>query len=163
MTKISNKIKTIEEIAEIANALRKQGKKIVFTNGCFDLLHLGHVKCLQEARKLGDALVVALNSDASIRGLKGPSRPLVPENERAEILSALECIDYVVIFNELRMNRVFEAVKPQIYVKGGDYTIDTLDAGEREMIEKSGAKIHIIKKIGNYSTTNILNKISGSV
>lgn len=157
---MNNKIKTIEEIAEIANELKKAGKKIVFTNGCFDLLHLGHVKYLQQSGALGDVLILALNSDASVRQLKGPSRPLVPEAERAEILSALECVDYVVIFNEKRINRVFEAVKPQIYVKGGDYTIDTLDQDERKMIEKSGAKIHIIKKIGNYSTTKFIEKIT---
>jgi len=160
---MNGKIKTIDEIAEIADALKKQGKKIVFTNGCFDLLHLGHVKYLQQSRALGDVLILALNSDASVRELKGPSRPLVPENERAEILSALECVDFVVIFNEKRVNRAFEAVKPQIYVKGGDYTIDTLDQDERRMIEKSGAEIHIIKKIGNYSTTNIINKISSGI
>lgn len=157
---MNNKIKTIEEIAEISNELKKAGKKIVFTNGCFDLLHLGHVKYLQEARGLGDVLILALNSDASIRELKGPSRPLVPENERAEIIAALECVDFVVIFNEKRINKVFEAVKPQIYVKGGDYTIDTLDTDERKMIEKSGAEINIIKKIGNYSTTKFIEKIT---
>src|SRR3989344_4095812 len=145
---MNSKIKTIPKIAQIASKLKAQNKKIVFTNGCFDLLHLGHVKYLQQSRALGDVLVVALNSDASVRELKGPSRPLVPENERAEILAALEYVDYVVIFNEKRINRAFEAVKPQVYVKGGDYTIDTLDAGERELIQKNGAEIHIIKKIG---------------
>ncbi len=160
---MNSKIKTIGEIAEIANALKKQGKKIVFTNGCFDLLHLGHVKYLQEARGLGDVLILALNSDASVRELKGPSRPLVPENERAEIIAALECVDFVVIFNEKRINRAFEAVKPQIYVKGGDYTIDTLDSGERELIQKNGAEIRIIRKIGNYSTTKFIEKITKGI
>lgn len=157
---MNSKIKTIEEIAEIANALKKRGKKFVFTNGCFDLLHLGHVRYLQKARALGDALVVGLNSDESVRMLKGRNRPIVPENERAEVLAALECVDYIAIFGEKRINSLIEALKPDIYAKGGDYTLDTLDQGERKLIEGLGIEIHLIKKIEGASTTELIEKIA---
>src|SRR5881394_3310412 len=124
-------------LVSIADALRKQGEKLVLTNGCFDLLHLGHVHYLEAARSLGDTLVVAINGDDSVRALKGEGRPLNRERDRAEVVAALECVDHVVIFPEVRVTRLLERVRPAIYVKGGDYTADTLDPEERAALEKT--------------------------
>ena len=131
------KIVNANALAERAGAFRAEGKRLVLTNGCFDLLHVGHVRYLQAARALGDALAVALNSDASVRALKGEGRPINPEDDRAEVLAALECVDYVAIFSEMRATRFLERVKPAIYVKGGDYILETLDREERAALEKS--------------------------
>ncbi len=125
------KLKTALEMASIRGAMGAQGRKLVFTNGVFDLLHVGHVRYLQQARSLGDALLVALNGDASVRALKGRGRPINPEHDRAEVLAALECVTYVTIFSSVRVTELLTLIRPQIYVKGGDYTLDTLDAGER--------------------------------
>src|SRR6058998_1958640 len=119
---MSEKIVDQDRLASIAEALRKQGRKLVLTNGCFDLLHVGHVRYLQAARALGDALVVAINGDESVRALKGQGRPLNRAQDRAEVTAALECVDRVVIFPEVRATGLIEKVRPAIYVKGGDYT-----------------------------------------
>ncbi|MCX6967268.1 MAG: adenylyltransferase/cytidyltransferase family protein [Verrucomicrobia bacterium] len=150
------KIVTAAELAQVRDAFAAQGKKLVFTNGCFDLLHVGHVRYLQAARALGDALAVAVNGDASVRALKGPTRPVNPENDRAEVLAALGCVDYVVLFPGMRMTPLYETVRPQIYAKGGDYTPDTLDKEERAAIDAAGSEIHIIPLVPGRSTTNIL-------
>ncbi|MEI6561826.1 MAG: adenylyltransferase/cytidyltransferase family protein [Verrucomicrobiota bacterium] len=152
----AGKIVTAEELARVRDALADGGRKLVFTNGCFDLLHVGHVRYLQAARALGDALVVAVNGDDSVRALKGPTRPINPEADRAEVLAALECVDYVVIFPEVRITRLFLTVRPQIYAKGGDYTPDTLDKGERAVIDEAGSEIRILPLVPGRSTTNIL-------
>ena len=152
----AGKIVTAEELACVRDTLAAEGKKLVFTNGCFDLLHVGHVRYLQAARALGDALVVAVNGDDSVRALKGPTRPINPEADRAEVLAALECVDYVVIFPEVRITRLFLAARPQIYAKGGDYTPDTLDKGERAVIDEAGSEIRILPLVPGRSTTNIL-------
>ena len=136
---------------------RQRGRKIVFTNGCFDLLHVGHVKYLQSARQLGDLLVLGLNSDNSIRRLKGESRPLINQDERAHILAALDCIDYVVIFDEDTPELLIEELKPDILVKGGDYTPDGVVG--RDIVESYGGRVEIIQFVDGKSTTNIINKI----
>ncbi len=119
---------TAEEVRRLRDRLDAAGRKLVFTNGCFDLLHAGHVRYLNQARALGDAMVVAVNSDASVRALKGPARPVNNENDRAEVLAALRVVDAVVIFDDERATRLIEAIRPHIYAKGGDYTVDSLNA-----------------------------------
>ena len=121
---MSSKIKTREELKSEIRKARSQGKKVVTTNGCFDILHVGHLRYLQKAKRLGDILIVAINSDESVRAIKGDKRPLVPEDERAEILAALECVDYVMIFPELDPIQFLKELRPDIHVKGGDYTLD---------------------------------------
>jgi rfaE bifunctional protein nucleotidyltransferase chain/domain len=149
----------LENVAERAKQLRQAGKKLVVTNGCFDLLHVGHVRYLQAARAKGDVLIVGLNADASVRALKGAGRPLNNENDRAEVLAALEFVDVVTIFPELRATRFIETVRPNVYVKGGDYNSDTLDAEERAALEKIGAKIDIVPFEKGYSTSGLLEQL----
>jgi len=143
------------------NALRTAGQKLVMTNGCFDLLHVGHTRYLQAARNLGDALLVALNSDESVRKLKGADRPLVPEAERAEVLAALRFVDHVAIFPEKRVTNLIRTLSPDVYAKGGDYTVETLDAEEREALEAVGAQIMILPLIPGRSTSSLLEKMQG--
>src|SRR5688572_14954587 len=116
-------LSTVDEVRALRARLHAQGKKLVFTNGVFDLLHVGHVRYLREARALGDALVIALNSDDSVRVLKGPNRPVNTQDDRAEILRALSCVDAVVVFEEARVTKLIEAIQPHVYTKGGDYTV----------------------------------------
>ncbi len=136
---------------------KRNAKRVVFTNGCFDLLHPGHIKLLEAARALGDVLVVGINSDASVRTLKGPGRPVIPENERAEILANLECVDAVVIFDELTPQKTVAALLPDILVKGGDWPSNQIVG--REEVEAAGGKVVLIEVVQGYSTTEILNKI----
>ncbi len=135
------------------------GKRLVLTNGCFDILHAGHVDYLERARDLGDLLLVAINADASVRELKGPSRPVNGEADRARVLSALRCVDYVTIFETPRVSGVIEAVRPAVYAKGGDYTLETLDFGERTALQACGAEIVILPLVPGRSTTAILAKV----
>ena len=157
---ISEKVVPLEELAQRASKLRAAGKKIVATNGCFDLLHVGHVRYLNAARALGDALIVGINADESVRELKGPGRPVNNQNDRAEIVAALECVDLVAIFLEMRATRFLELAAPDVYVKGGDYNQDTLNAAEREVLQKIGAKIDIVPFEPGYSTTDLLSRLS---
>ena len=156
---MKNKIVDIEELARHSTELRAAGKKLVATNGCFDLLHVGHVRYLQAARALGDALVVGVNGDDSARELKGPGRPLNNEKKRAEMLAALECVDLVTIFPELRATRFIQAAAPALYAKGGDYTAETLNAEERNALQKIGAEIRIIPFEKGYSTSRLLERL----
>lgn len=151
------KIKNLDVLASIVAAEKEKGKRVVFTNGCFDLLHVGHVKYLQKARSFGDLLVLGLNSDASVRRLKGEMRPLIGEEERAHILAALDCIDYVVIFDEDTPLRLIETLKPLVLVKGGDYT----PAGVvgRDVVEAYGGRVELVEFVDGRSTTNIIEKI----
>lgn len=149
--------------AEVARR-QQAGERGVFTNGCFDLLHLGHVRYLQEARSLGDFLVLGLNSDESVRLLKGPTRPLVPEEERAELLAALACIDYVTIFGERTASEIIESLRPAIYVKGGDYAgstrgIDPKRLPEAEVVFAYGGEVRLISYLPGHSTTELIHKI----
>jgi rfaE bifunctional protein nucleotidyltransferase chain/domain len=159
----NHKIIALERVAERAKQMRQDGKKLVATNGCFDLLHVGHVRYLQRARTLGDALIVGLNGDDSVRALKGAGRPLNNEKDRAEVLAALECVDLVTIFSEVRATRFIEAVQPNVYIKGGDYTSSTLDAEERATLEKIGTKIDIVPFQKGYSTSRLLEKLRGLI
>ena len=138
--------------------LRSSGKRLVATNGCFDLLHLGHATYLETARNEGDALLVGVNSDASTRQLKGPSRPVNNEQDRAAVLAALESVDGVCIFSEQSATRFLAACQPDVYVKGGDYTLETLNPEERSVVEKCGAKIVIIPFVPGKSTTGLIEK-----
>lgn len=148
-----------ENVRELRDTLELQGKHLVFTNGCFDLLHIGHVRYLQQARALGDALVVAINSDSSVRTLKGPDRPINSELDRAEVIAALSCVDTVVIFEEPRVTRLIEQIQPHIYAKGGDYTPDTLDPGEKTALDAAGTAISILALVPGRSTTNMLTRL----
>ena len=136
---------------------KRNGRRVVFTNGCFDLLHPGHIHSLEHARSLGDALIVGLNSDASVRQLKGGGRPVIPECERAEILAALECVDGVLIFDDLTPQRVIAALLPDVLVKGGDWPGDKIVG--REEVEAAGGRVVLAPVVAGYSTTEILKKI----
>jgi rfaE bifunctional protein nucleotidyltransferase chain/domain len=140
--------------------MRARGKRQVVTNGCFDLLHAGHVTYLEAARNQGDGLLIGVNGDEAVRQLKGPGRPLNSELDRALVLAALESVDGVCIFPERRATRFLSAAEPDIYVKGGDYTLETLDAEERELVKAANARIVIIPFVEGKSTTGLLEKIS---
>lgn len=144
-------------LKEKLDRLRQQGKKIAFTNGCFDILHVGHVRYLTEARKTADVLVLALNSDSSVRALKGEKRPLVPEQERAEVLAGLECIDFITIFAELTPLELICFLKPDILIKGGDWPEDQV-VGRNE-IREWGGHVTIIPEVAGKSTTNIVDRV----
>lgn len=156
---MSRKIVAFKELSDRCEKLRSAGKKIVATNGCFDLLHVGHVRYLQAARALGDLLIVGLNGDHSVQELKGAGRPITTESDRAEILAALECVDLVTIFPEIRATKFLAIVRPAFYVKGGDYTSQTLDQEERAALEKIGAAIHLIPFEPGYSTSRLIEQI----
>ena len=149
---------TRDGLAALGKEYATAGKKLVLTNGCFDLLHTGHVRYLQQARELGDALLVAVNSDQSVRELKGPERPLNGEEDRSEVLSALRCVDHVAIFEGKRVTDVIRKLRPAIYAKGGDYTLETLDPGEREALEEVGAEIQLLSLVPGRSTTSLLER-----
>jgi len=140
--------------------MRSSGRKLVVTNGCFDILHLGHVIYLESARQYGDALLVGINGDEATRQLKGPGRPVNSEADRAAVLAALASVDGVCIFAEKAAIKFLSAAKPDIYVKGGDYTLDTLNQDERRAVESAGGKIVIIPFVPGKSTTALLEKIS---
>ena len=155
-----SKIKNLDVLAHLIAQERSRGKKVVFTNGCFDLLHVGHVKYLQKARQLGDLLVVGLNSDASVRRLKGEKRPLIEESERAHILAALDCIDYLVLFDEDTPLGVITALSPDVLVKGGDYSIEGVVG--REVVEANGGRVELVQFVDGRSTSRIIEKILAS-
>lgn len=153
------KLLAIDELAEVSTQLRQKGKRLVVTNGCFDLIHPGHVRYLQAARALGDALAVALNGDAAVRALKGEGRPLNNEKDRAEVLAALTCVDYVAVFQDVRATDFLERVRPMVYVKGGDYNVETLNLEERTALEKMGTEIRIIPFESGYSTSALIERM----
>jgi rfaE bifunctional protein nucleotidyltransferase chain/domain len=139
---------------------RAAGKRLVVTNGCFDILHLGHVTYLETARNLGDGLLLGVNSDAAVRGLKGPGRPVNSETDRAAVLAALESVDGVCIFTDTAATRFLAVAQPDIYVKGGDYTLETLNQEERRAVEAAGGKIVLVPLVPGKSTTGLLEKIA---
>lgn len=153
-----NKIYSREKLKEELNRLQKEGEKIIFTNGCFDILHVGHVRYLKEAKKIGDILVVAINSDSSVRAIKGEKRPLIPEDERAEIVASLKSVDYVTIFHESTPLELIEYLQPHIIVKGGDWREE--DVVGQESVKKLGGKVVIVPEIGGASTSGIIEKIT---
>jgi rfaE bifunctional protein nucleotidyltransferase chain/domain len=158
--KFADKIIAWEQLPAWRGALREQGRKLVVTNGCFDLLHRGHVAYLEAARALGDALLVGVNSDASVRELKGPDRPVNSEADRAAVLAALQSVDAVCVFTDRTAMRFLTTAQPDIYAKGGDYTVDTINQEERRVIEKLGGKVAILPGVPGKSTTALLEKIS---
>ncbi|HTY44331.1 MAG TPA: adenylyltransferase/cytidyltransferase family protein [Patescibacteria group bacterium] len=153
-----NKIKTLEELKKIIEEHKKNGKKITTTSGSFDLLHIGHIYVLESAKAFTDILIVFLNNDSSIKGLKGPNRPIVSEKERAEMLSSLECVDYIVIFEENNPLNLIKEIKPDFHVKGGTFDPERVRA-ERELVESWGGRHVTLPTVEGYSTTNLINKI----
>lgn len=154
---MDSRILTLDQAILRFGREKRNGRRVVFTNGCFDLLHPGHVRCLEQARSLGDALIVGLNSDASVRELKGEGRPLLPELERAEILAAMECVDAVVIFHELTPREIISRLLPDVLVKGGDWPGNQIVG--REEVEAAGGRVVSALVVPGYSTTDILTKI----
>ena len=154
------KIMTLEQAAAWCEGLKRAGLRVVVTNGCFDLIHRGHATYLREARLCGDALLVAINSDASVSSLKGPNRPIVAEADRAYVLASLECVDAVVVFDGTRATSVFEQIRPDIYVKGADYTEETLDREEYAVLKAGGASFRFIPFVAGFSTTKIVEKMN---
>ena len=153
-----SKVKTLPEISTLVSELKKACKTVVFANGCFDLLHVGHIRYLEAARALGDILVLGLNGDKSVRQLKGPGRPLMNQEERAEILAALECVDYLVLFDEPTAKEVLEILKPNIHAKGTDYTRESVP--ERETVLSYGGLIAIVGDPKDHSTKDFLKQIT---
>lgn len=153
MTKILDRGSLIAE----RERLRQQGRRVVFTNGCFDLLHPGHVRFLQQARSLGDVLIVAVNSDPSARQLKGPGRPILTEQERCEVLAALQAVDYVTVFDEPTPRELITVLLPDVLVKGGDWPPDQIVG--RDEVEAAGGRVYSLPYVEGYSTTNLIKRI----
>lgn len=151
----ANQSDLIHKLTEV-----RKNKKIVFTNGCFDLLHVGHVRYLQEAKKLGDILVVALNNDQSVKKLKGPSRPVQNENDRAEILAALACVDFTLLFSEETPENIIQKIKPDILVKGGDWKVEQIVGSD--FVQANGGKVYSLQFIDGKSTTRLIQKAQQS-
>ena len=156
------KLLTLDAAVARRTQLRAAAKTVVLTNGVFDLLHTGHLYFLQKARALGDVLFIALNADASVRTLKGPLRPVQNEAQRAYALAALACVDAVFVFSTPRLDAEIRALRPDIYCKAGDYTLERFDPGERTALEKTGAKIEILPFLPGFSTTNLIAKIKAA-
>ena len=149
---------TQDEIVNIVRHGQAEGKTFVVTNGCFDILHVGHVRYLQKTKEFADKLIVMLNSDVSVKSIKGPERPINCEADRAEILSSLSCVDYVVLFDENSPAKLLESIKPDVYTKGADYTLETLP--ERDIVLKNNIRVEFIEFVEGKSTTNVIKKIS---
>jgi rfaE bifunctional protein nucleotidyltransferase chain/domain len=153
----AQKIKSIAEVVQLRTRMRELGQKVVFTNGCFDILHVGHVRYLNAARTLGDALVVGINSDRSVREIKGESRPVIPEAERAEVLAALACVDAVCIFDDPTPKQVIDAIVPDVLVKGADWGIEHIVG--RDTVEKAGGVVLNVPLVEGSSTTDIIHRV----
>ena len=148
-----------EEIRDLIDKIHKQGKTVVTTNGCFDILHVGHVRYLEKTKTFADYLIVLLNSDKSVRSIKGPTRPINNEADRAEILSALRCVDYVVLFDEDSPRNLLDEMKPDVYTKGADYTMETLP--EADIMRKNNTRVEFIEFVEGKSTTKIVKQVKG--
>lgn len=146
-----------EDLRALIDTIHHSGKTAVTTNGCFDILHVGHVRYLEKTKTFGDFLIVLLNSDKSVKSIKGPSRPINNEQDRAEILSALRCVDYVVLFDEDSPKNLLDEMKPDVYTKGADYTMETLP--EADIMKKNGTRVEFIEFVDGKSTTNVINKM----
>jgi len=155
-----DKIITWDDLPKWRAQMRASGRKLVVTNGCFDILHLGHVTYLENARNFGDALLIGVNSDAAVRGLKGTGRPVNSETDRQSVLAALQSVDGVCLFTDTAATKFLAAARPDIYVKGGDYTLETLNQDERRAVESAGGKIVLVPFVPGKSTTGLLEKIS---
>ena len=160
----NDKIKTLKELEKIIKFIRFYGyNKIVWTNGCFDLFHITHLKLLQLCKKKGDILVVGINSNASVKRLKGINRPINNLKNRAEVIAGLTCVDYVISFKDISPKKILDIIKPDIYIKGGDYTIDTINQEERKIIESYGGVVDVIKTSTKFSTSKLIDKIRKSI
>lgn len=146
-----------KDVASVCEGLRRLGKRVVFTNGCFDIIHAGHVRYLATARSFGDVLIVGLNTDESVRKLKGASRPINTQEDRAEVLLGLRAVDHVVCFGEATAEELIALVKPDVYVKGGDYTLETLP--EAKVVQGYGGRVELVKPVAGRSTSNVIEKI----
>lgn len=146
-----------ENVADFVKKLHQSGKTVVVTNGCFDILHVGHVRYLQKTKSFADYMIVLLNSDKSVRSIKGPTRPINNEQDRAEVLNALACVDYVVMFDEDSPANLIDEIKPDVYTKGADYTIETLP--EADIMRKNNIRVEFIEFVAGKSTTNTINKM----
>jgi rfaE bifunctional protein nucleotidyltransferase chain/domain len=155
------KIKSVEDLKSELDAIRDRGKKIVFTNGCFDILHTGHLRYLWKARQLGDYLVVAVNSDRSVRAIKGPSRPVMGQEARSEMVAALEFVDGVIVFDEEDPLKVIEILLPDVLVKGGDWSEDRIIGAD--VVRRAGGEVHVIPLVEGFSTTGIIQKIKKNI
>ena len=153
---MSGKIKSLDELKVITENATGEGKTVVFTNGCFDLVHPGHVHLLRQAKALGDILIVAVNTDRSIKEIKGPNRPILPEDGRGALLTAMEMVDYVIFFDEPNPTRLIAALKPSVLVKGGDWGRDEVVGSE--IVEKNGGRVELIPYLKGYSTTEIIER-----
>jgi len=154
-----DKLVTLEQLKGLVGRFRSEGKRIAWTNGCFDIIHAGHVDYLERSKAYGDFLVVGLNSDASVKQLKGEFRPIFSEQDRAKVLCALSAVDFVVIFAEKSPIKIIEQLQPDFYIKGGDYTIDTIDQAERQVVEGYGGKIVLLPMVAGVSSSIIVEKI----
>jgi len=154
---VSGKVRRLDELRTIVKQAQAEGKKIVFTNGCFDLIHSGHLHLLRQARTLGDMLVVAVNADQSVRALKGPQRPVLSEVGRAELIAALEMVDYVIVFDELDPCTILKELKPDVLVKGGDWPVDKVVG--RDLVEQDGGTVVVIPYLEGHSTTKIIERM----
>jgi rfaE bifunctional protein nucleotidyltransferase chain/domain len=154
---VSAKLKSLEELSTIAAQARRDGKSVVFTNGCFDILHRGHVHTLREARALGDLLIVALNSDRSVKAIKGPQRPILSEIDRIELIGAMEMVDYVVLFDEPDPYKLIAAIKPDVLAKGGDWSADKMIGAD--VVEQAGGRVALIPYLKGFSTSGIIERI----
>jgi D-glycero-beta-D-manno-heptose 1-phosphate adenylyltransferase len=157
---VSRKLKSLEEIKAIVVGARNNRKRVVFTNGCFDLLHRGHVHILREARACGDVLVVGINSDKSVKQIKGPARPVLPESDRCELLGAMEMVDFVILFNEPDPYDLIAAIQPDVLVKGGDWNSEKIIGAD--LVEEAGGSVVVVPYIKGFSTTEIIERIRNS-
>jgi rfaE bifunctional protein nucleotidyltransferase chain/domain len=154
---VTDKIKTVDQIAAIAAEAKKNGRSVVFTNGCFDLLHRGHVHILRQAKAAGDILIVGMNSDRSVKSIKGSARPILPETDRVELIAAMEMVDYVVLFDESDPYQLIAAIKPNVLAKGGDWSADKIVGSD--IVERNGGRVAVIPYLKGFSTTEIIERI----
>jgi rfaE bifunctional protein nucleotidyltransferase chain/domain len=154
---VSGKLKTLDELIKIAAQARRNGKSVVFTNGCFDLLHRGHVHVLQQAKAAGDLLIVAINSDQSVKAIKGPTRPVAAEMDRLELIAAMEMVDYVILFDEPDPSKLITAIKPNVLAKGGDWGADGVIGAD--IVKREGGRVVLVPYLKGYSTTEIIERI----
>jgi rfaE bifunctional protein nucleotidyltransferase chain/domain len=157
---VQGKIKSVDELKAVVSDAKTRGKKVVFTNGCFDLLHRGHLHLLREAKKFGDILIVAINNDLSVKKIKGPKRPILPEADRAELIGALEMVDYVTLFDEADPYRLIKELRPNVLVKGGDWTRERIIGGN--VVEKEGGRVVAVPYLEGYSTTQMIERMCRS-
>jgi len=154
---VPEKLKSLEEVSAIAAMARAEGRTVVFTNGCFDLLHRGHVHTLRQAKAAGDILIVAINSDRSVKSIKAPQRPILPETDRLELIAAMEMVDYVILFDAPDPYRLIAAIKPHVLAKGGDWKSDEIIGAD--IVEASGGRVEVIPYLQGFSTTEIIERI----